>query len=41
MASFIARRTYKKFTEQTQIKGEMGGLIEEMLGNQKVIKAFL
>ncbi len=40
VASFIARRTYKKFTEQTQIKGEMGGLIEEMLGNQKVIKAF-
>ena len=40
VASFIARRTYRKFTEQTQIKGEMGGLIEEMLGSQKVIKAF-
>lgn len=40
VASFIARRTYRKFTEQTEIKGEMGGLIEEMLGNQKLIKAF-
>ncbi len=40
VASFIARRTYRKFTEQTQIRGEMGGLIEELLGNQKLIKAF-
>ena len=40
VASFIARRTYRKFTEQTAIKGEMGGLIEELLGNQKLIKAF-
>lgn len=40
VASFISRRTYKKFTEQTGIKGEMGGLIEELLGNQKLIKAF-
>lgn len=40
VASFIARRTYRKFTEQTEIKGEMGELIAEMLGNQKLIKAF-
>lgn len=40
VASFISRRTYRKFTEQTEIKGEMGGLIEEMLGNQKLIKTF-
>ena len=40
VASFIARRTYRKFTEQTQIRGEMGGLIEELLGNQKLVKAF-
>lgn len=40
VASFISRRTYRKFTEQTEIKGEMGSLIEEMLGNQKLIKAF-
>lgn len=40
VASFIARRTYRKFTEQTEIRGEMGGLIEELLGNQKLIKVF-
>lgn len=40
VASFISRRTYRKFTEQTEIKGEMGSLIEEMLGNQKLVKTF-
>ena len=40
VASFISRKTYRKFTEQTEIKGEMGGLIEELLGNQKLIKTF-
>ena len=40
VAAFIARRTYNKFTEQTMIKGEMGGLIEELLGNQELIKSF-
>lgn len=40
VASFIARRTYRKFAEQTQIRGEMSGLIEELLGNQKLVKTF-
>lgn len=40
VAAFISRRTYSKFTEQTMIRGEMGGLIEELLGNQKIIKSF-
>ncbi|NLO10415.1 MAG: ABC transporter ATP-binding protein [Clostridiales bacterium] len=40
VASSIARRTYSKFTEQTQIRGEMGGLIEELLGNQKLVKTY-
>ncbi|NLK99680.1 MAG: ABC transporter ATP-binding protein [Clostridiales bacterium] len=40
VASFIARRIYSKFTEQTQIRGEMGGLTSELLGNQKVVKTF-
>ena len=40
VASFIARRTYRKFNEQTEIRGEMGGLIEELLGNQKLVKTF-
>ncbi|NLJ95765.1 MAG: ABC transporter ATP-binding protein [Clostridiales bacterium] len=40
VAAFISKRTYNKFTEQTRIKGEMGGLIEELLGNQELIKSF-
>lgn len=40
VAAFIAKRTYNKFTEQTSIKGEMGGIIEELLGNQELIKSF-
>lgn len=40
VASFISKRIYVKFREQTVIRGELGGYIEEMVGNQKVIKAF-
>jgi len=40
VAAFISRHTYKKFKEQSEIRGEMSGLIEEMLGNQKIIKTF-
>ena len=40
VAAFISRRTYHKFTEQSKIRGELGGLIEEMIGNQKIIKTF-
>lgn len=40
VAAFISKRTYNKFSEQSRIRGEMGGLIEEMLGNQKVVKTF-
>ncbi|NLZ81374.1 MAG: ABC transporter ATP-binding protein [Clostridiales bacterium] len=39
-ASFISKRIYVKFREQTAIRGELGGYIEEMIGNQKVVKAF-
>jgi len=38
VAAFISKRIYHKFSEQSKIKGEMGGLIEEMIGNQKLIK---
>lgn len=41
VAAFISKRIYSKFSEQSKIRGEMSGLIEEMLGNQKVVKAFL
>lgn len=38
VAGFISKRIYNKFSEQSRIKGEMGGLIEEMIGNQKLVK---
>lgn len=40
VAAFISKLTYKKFREQSEIRGELSGLIEEMLGNQKIIKTF-
>lgn len=40
VASFISKRIFVKFKEQTAIRGELGGYIEEMIGNQKVVKAF-
>ena len=39
-ASFIAKHTHDKFTEQSKIRGELGGYGEEMISNQKLIKAF-
>lgn len=38
VAAFISRRIYHKFSEQSKIKGEMGGLVEEMISNQKLVK---
>lgn len=40
VASFIAKRSFKMFSVQSKTRGEMAGLVEEMLGNQTVIKAF-
>lgn len=40
VAAFISKRIYNKFSEQSKIKGEMSGLIEEMVGNQKLVKTF-
>ena len=39
-AAFIASRTYSMFQKQSKIRGEQTALIEEMLGNQKIVKAF-
>ena len=39
-ASFIARNTYKMFSLQTMIRGEQTSLIDEMLTQQKVVRAF-
>ena len=40
VASFIARKTYLMFKEQSETRGEQTALIEEMIGNQKVVQAF-
>lgn len=40
VASFIGKRTHKQFQEQSRTRGELGGYIEEMIGNQKIVKAF-
>ena len=40
VASFIAKKTYSMFQLQTKTRGEQTALIEEMLGNQKVVQAF-
>lgn len=40
VASFIARRTYAMFKLQSETRGEQTALIDEMIGNQKVVQAF-
>lgn len=40
VAAFIARRTYDMFRQQSQVRGEQTGFIEEMVGEQKVVQAF-
>ncbi len=39
-AAFIGRLSSKKFREQQQLQGELGGLAEELIGNQSLVKAF-
>ena len=40
VAAFIAKRTYQMFRMQSETRGEQTALIEEMIGNQKVVQAF-
>lgn len=40
VASFIAKRTYKMFKCQSESRADMTSLVEEMVGNQKVVQAF-
>ena len=39
VANFIAKRTFRMFRLQSEIRGEQTGLIDEMIGNQKVVQA--
>lgn len=40
IASFITKRSNKMFKEQQKTLGELNGYIEEMIGNQKVVRLF-
>ena len=39
-ASFMSKLCHNMFTKQTQVRSELTGYVEEMISNQKVIKAF-
>ena len=39
-ASTIAKHCHYMFRKQSEVRGELTGYVEEMIGNQKVVKAF-
>lgn len=41
IAKFIAGRTYKMFRLQSETRGEQTAFIDEMIGSQKVVQAFM
>ena len=40
VASYIAKKTYAMFQLQSKTRGELTSLVDEMIGNQKVVQAF-
>ncbi len=40
VAGFIASRTFRMFQEQSQKRAELTSIVEELVGNQKVVQAF-
>ena len=40
VASFIAKRTYHLFHRQSETRGEITALVDEMVGQQKIVQAF-
>lgn len=40
IASFITKNSNKMFKQQQKLIGELNGYIEEIIGNQKIVKAF-
>ena len=40
VASFVAKKTYRMFSLQSETRGEQTGFIEEMIGNEKVVQAY-
>ncbi len=39
-AGFIAKRTYNMFKAQTEMRGKQTSFIDEMIGGQKIVRAF-
>lgn len=40
VASYIAKHSYAYFQKQSETRGDMTSLVEELVGNQKVVQAF-
>ena len=40
VSAFIAKRYYQKFREQSETRGELCGYAEELVGGQRIVKAF-
>ena len=40
IAGFIAKNTYSMFKKQSETRADLTALVDEMVGNQKVVKAF-
>lgn len=40
VAGFIAKRTYMMFKKQSETRAKMTSLVNEMVGNQKIVQAF-
>lgn len=40
VASFIAKKTYMMFQKQSEVRAQMTSLVDEMVGNQKIVQAF-
>ena len=40
VASYIAKHSYEYFKQQSEDRGDMTSLVEELVGNQKVVQAF-
>ena len=40
VANFVAKHTFSMFKQQSETRGEQTALIDEMIGNQKVVQAF-
>ena len=40
VASFVAKKTYRMFSLQSETRGEQTGFIDEMIGNEKGVQAY-